>query len=357
MGTPQFVDVSQFQGNIDFIAYCAWARQWDGIARIAMKATEGTGFTDPLFRDNRGRALAAGIDRIYFYHFARPDLGNSPSDEANFMRFTVGNVRDSDTLILDYEVSSPYATAEWAYEWLLVQEGNYGKLPGLYASSAYIQQRLRDTRLARYPLWLANWQYTPNERPPVPTPWAKYEFVQYTDRATNVPGIPGTVDANIFLGKETPMTTVPAGWTDDGTTLTAPNKIPVTLGFRDHILNSNWDPANIPLESEQHLTVLEQSNPSLGAGQRQLCRWKSLEYTPKSGIFEGWLGQELQWHEKQYKALQAQNADLQKQITALQSQNAALQSLLSADTLAQELAALQAKVAQAVKDLAALVTD
>lgn len=44
-------------------------------------------------------------------------------------------------------------------------------------------------------------------------------------------------------------------------------------------------------------------------------------------------------------------AQLQKQVTDLQAQIAALQAQLAGNTLAQEVAALQTKIAQAVKDL------
>jgi hypothetical protein len=133
------------------------------------------------------------------------------------------------------------------------------------------------------------------------------------------------------------MSTVPQGWTDDGTTLKAPDGTPITLGFRDYVLNNNWDPANIPLEPEQHCDPLEQSNPSLGAGQQQLFRWTTLEYTQARGVFEAWSGQELLWYQKQATQLQSQITDLQKQ--------------LSENTLTQEIAALKAKIIQAVKDL------
>ncbi len=204
MSTSMFCDISSFQGNIDFVVYRAWAVSFDGIARIAMKSSEGVGFTDPHFQANRAAALAAGIDCIYFYHFGRPDLGNSAISEANFMHSVVGNVRNSDLLVLDYEVASPMATAEWAYEWLVQQETNAGKVPAIYASTSYIQENLQLNALSRYKLWLANWQFTPDERPPVPAPWQAYEFVQYTDNATNIPGIPGNVDCNIYLGASIP---------------------------------------------------------------------------------------------------------------------------------------------------------
>src|SRR5690242_13601703 len=140
---PQFVDISAYQGEIDFVAYRKWAASFDRIARIAMKATEGIGFTDPRFQANRTKALVAGIDCIYYYHYGRPDLGNNPVDEANFVMSTVGAIRNSDMIILDYEVQSPLATAAWALAWLVEFGPKYGKLPGIYASTAYIQQRLQ----------------------------------------------------------------------------------------------------------------------------------------------------------------------------------------------------------------------
>lgn len=202
---PQFCDISEWQPqNIDWQAYKAWSAQWDGISRVAIRSSYGVGYTDQHFTAYRSDALNADIDQVIYYHYSYPDT-NYAYAEANWQKQVVGDVRTQDLLILDFEESVPQATAEWADEWLAQQESNYGKLPGIYASSAYIQQRLQDQRLARYKLWLANWQFTPDERPPVPAPWTSYEFVQYTDNATGIPGIPGTVDCNIFLGGTTPM--------------------------------------------------------------------------------------------------------------------------------------------------------
>lgn len=225
---PQFVDISAWQPtNIDWQVYKQWSVSGDGVSRVAMRSSYGVGYTDQHFAAYRAGALAAGIDSILFYHYSYPSL-NNPVDEAKWQHSVVGAVRAQDMLILDFEEGVPQATSDWAYAWLAQQEDSYdGKLPGLYASSAFIQQRLNDPRLAKYPLWLANWQFTPDERPPVPYPWTDYEFVQYTDKAINIPGIAGTVDANIFLGKiqpeEQPMTidltngTVASHFTGDDT--------------------------------------------------------------------------------------------------------------------------------------------
>lgn len=215
MAIPQFADISAFQPeNIDWKTYRAWAASFDGVARISMKSTEGVGFTDPHFHEYRNGALAAGVDRCIYYHFARPDLGNSPEAEADYQHSVVGSVRDGDILMLDYEVTKPQATADWMYRWLARQEANYGgKLPTPYASSAYILEHLQDARLSRYPLTLANWTYNPSARPACPKPWSAYTYLQFTDQDRVIPGIPGNVDANVFLGSEQGETMqLPAGY-------------------------------------------------------------------------------------------------------------------------------------------------
>lgn len=98
---------------------------------------------------------------------------------------------------------------------------------------------------------------------------------------------------------------VPMGWHDANGVLTAPNNIPVVMGFRDYVLNNNWDANNWPLEPESEHNPVEESNPSLGQGARQTFRWKTLEYTSSRGVFEGWTGQELVFVRAQRDSLQA----------------------------------------------------
>ena len=204
-GTPQYADVSQFQGAIDWAKYKQWASQWDGISRVAMRSSYGTGYIDQRFQENRAAALAAGIDVCIFYHYAYPSL-NPASAEADWQKQVVGSIRPNDLLMLDFEEATPTANAVWAYSWLSRQEANYsGRLPIIYASDSYIRARLQDSRLARFPLVLANWTYDPAARPACPPPWSHYTYLQYSDKAV-VPGIPGAVDANVYLGGATTST-------------------------------------------------------------------------------------------------------------------------------------------------------
>src|SRR5712672_2638246 len=116
-------------------------------------------------------------------------------------------------------------------------------------------------------------------------------------------------------GVNTPMP-IPTNWKDDGKTLTAPNNVPVALGFRDYVLKNNWNKDNWPLETEQHCDPLEHSNLSLGAGQRQRFRWITLEYTAKMGVFEAWTGPELLWYQQQLTQITKEIAALKANIGA-----------------------------------------
>jgi len=86
---------------------------------------------------------------------------------------------------------------------------------------------------------------------------------------------------------------IPAGWQDDGATLTAPNGHKVVRGFRAYLLARSWNAENWPLMEEEAANPLEISNPALGAGTRQVFRQTVLEWTQERGVFEAWVGEIL----------------------------------------------------------------
>lgn len=103
---------------------------------------------------------------------------------------------------------------------------------------------------------------------------------------------------------------VPSGWKDDGTVLTAPNAVPITLGFREEVLNwpGGWESLNVPLEAAQSLLSVEPGNPAIGAGTRQDFRWRSLGWTSSKGVYVIWVGQDVLALEKEVSDLKAQLA-------------------------------------------------
>src|SRR6185437_6282419 len=103
------MDVSKWQGIVP------WGSDATREQFAVMKATEG-GLVpgtpdaqaialfglDPTFRANWAQAKACGMIRGA-YHFARPDLGNSPINEARWFLSVVGQLEPGDFLAVDAE--------------------------------------------------------------------------------------------------------------------------------------------------------------------------------------------------------------------------------------------------------------
>lgn len=98
---------------------------------------------------------------------------------------------------------------------------------------------------------------------------------------------------------------IPAGWKDNGTTLTAPNGVEVIQGFREWVLSHPWDSGNWPIAASAGRNPLEDSNASLGGGTFQIFRWSMLEWTTDRGVFVSWIGQELLKARQEIDALKA----------------------------------------------------
>lgn len=139
----------------------------------------------------------------------------------------------------------------------------------------------------------------------------------------------------LWILEKKPMATIPQGWRDDGTTLTAPNNIPVKLGFRQYILSHNWDAGNVPQGPEYHTDQVLQHNASVGAGQVQVFRDGMFWYTDKAGVvLEPFSGLEI-W--ACYQKIQADATtiqQLQQQIAALQSQVTLTNPAIPTDVIA-----------------------
>lgn len=119
---------------------------------------------------------------------------------------------------------------------------------------------------------------------------------------------------------------IPQGWKDDGKTLTAPNGVYVTDGFRQWVLAHSWDAGNLPLMNASALNPVEQGNPSLGGGTVQPFRLCVLAWTQAKGVYVMWVGQEyVALHQVLHKALTDLNAS-QAQVKVLQAQLVAAQN-------------------------------
>ena len=119
---------------------------------------------------------------------------------------------------------------------------------------------------------------------------------------------------------------VPAGWHDNGSTLTDPTGKAVMHGFRQYILDHAWDANDLVVSGDMGVDEVELANTSHGKGDVQFFRYSQLSYTAKEGVFKTWLGSEAAYMRGQISAQNDEITSLQQQVAALNAQIAALKS-------------------------------
>ena len=211
-GTKLGIDVSRFQGTIDWAAVKA-----SGVKFAFVQASRGTGFDCDVVPDNCGpdlfyatnyaNAKANGI-RVGPYHrvFIDPEpleaLKADARLEADTFTSMVGSLQRGD-LRPALDVESPFdgATAVqvrvWIKTWITRVRKTLGSSPIIYTNNVSWSATGNTTKFAAkgYPLWVANFDV---KTPSVPASnWAGrgWSIWQYTSSGT-VPGISGRVDMN-----------------------------------------------------------------------------------------------------------------------------------------------------------------
>jgi len=223
MTQPLYIDISASNPPLtDWAAYKAWSKQGDGVSRVKIKVTEGTGYVSAA--NHIAMAQQVGIDSIIYYHYARPDLNPTWSGaqaEVNFFRAHLPSLRPADFVSLDYEgfpgVPDGPWLPDWAWDWLHLFSGD-AHFPALhtmlYSYLDFITRKLQYSPLASWPLELA--QYNANKTsspvPSAPAPWSAATMAawQYTDHQAGVPGVVGYVDSNVWLHPVAAVPTPPA---------------------------------------------------------------------------------------------------------------------------------------------------
>lgn len=196
------IDVSHHNGVIDWGAV---ARA--GIALAMIKATEGAGFTDPRFLDNRKGALDAGL-MVIPYHFLRAKpMGR---EQAPFFLNIVKPAR-GDILMLDWErASDGFPALATMIEMGEEIEAATGRAPITYYGYSVIGAA--DDTLSGWPFMIPAYPrdsvsggtyktlVTSAPRMPPGRPADRpYEFHQYTQHG-RIAGISGDVDRSIWVG-------------------------------------------------------------------------------------------------------------------------------------------------------------
>ncbi len=200
----QGIDVSHWQGAINWNAVRSSGTQFAWI-----KATEGTGYTDPRFDSNYVNAYHAGVIRGA-YHFARPDVSGGAT-QAHFFASN-GGAWSADNLtlpgVLDIE-HNPYGSMcygksttqmrNWIADFYNTYKARTSRDVVIYTTASWWNRCTGSWGGMYYksPLWAAHW--TSNHSPTIPNGFPTWTVWQYTSTGS-VSGVPGNVDRNKFNG-------------------------------------------------------------------------------------------------------------------------------------------------------------
>ncbi|MBS1151221.1 MAG: putative peptidoglycan-binding protein [Myxococcaceae bacterium] len=202
VGAGRFPDVKpgQFQKGYDTSHYQSQATfnrvlNEKSTRFMGIKATEGTGYTDPTFKHRwaqMGRKLEPGkFDLRLAYHFLTPGNGRAQADHFLKTLGIHGPLKPGTRLALDWEasaLSSPQTLRDAAVRVHQVT----GTWPLIYTSASRVAQAHRV--VPKSPMWDAHW--SPNSSD------YKYPFVQTSGT---------TIDKDVFTGSEMALRKW-AGW-------------------------------------------------------------------------------------------------------------------------------------------------
>jgi GH25 family lysozyme M1 (1,4-beta-N-acetylmuramidase) len=234
------IDVSHHQNEIDWTQVAA-----SGVRFAIAKASEGTGYIDPLFSTNRAEAMAAGIV-FGAYHFARPDLHPSnPISEADHFVDTAQLAPGNLLPVLDLERAgdlTPVQLTDWVLQWLGQVYARTGVRPIVYTSPNGWKDRMADTTAiadAGYTvLWIAHWNVATPTLPANEWQGNSWKIWQYSN-CGDVPGIGGCVDLDFFNGLDFAPIVIPSPDTVAPlATIATPTGVngPVTVSFSEVVL-------------------------------------------------------------------------------------------------------------------------
>jgi len=205
------IDISQHQGNIT-------DAQWQqikgaGIQFVFARVSLGSCCDhDANYVNNFNRAIAAGIP-IGPYAVGYPHTNMSdPNDAANEANYLISLMKPyyqgSGLMlrpVLDIELPTNLSlsqsfVSQWVVKWATTIKEGLGVDPIIYTYTAYAASELNST-VTPYPLWIANYNYTPPSTPPASAyvPWSSWKFWQHSSTGS-VPGISGNVDLDVFDG-------------------------------------------------------------------------------------------------------------------------------------------------------------
>ncbi|RAV32844.1 glycoside hydrolase family 25 protein [Corynebacterium heidelbergense] len=194
------VDVSSHQhpdgAAIDWQALAASGQKFAFI-----KATEGTGYTNPYYSTDSLKAKEAGVTPGS-YHYARP--GEDARTQAQFYAASLATgAQPTLPPVLDMEETGglgPEDLQAWTRDWVSEIKTLTGRDPIIYTYyNFWLNEMGNTTEFSNLPLWLAYYDDSlPNE---IPGGWKQVTFWQYASDG-DVDGVRTKVDLNSYYGSD-----------------------------------------------------------------------------------------------------------------------------------------------------------
>ena len=168
------IDISRYQNGINISNL--------DIDFVIVKITEGVGYSDPNYKEFLNQALKSN-KKIGLYHYARPDLNNTPEDEATWFVSKAKDYIKQAILVLDWEVDTN--KTDWAYNFLKTVYEKTKVRPIIYMS-AYPANTYNWTKVVNgnFGLWIASYGANTGApgAPPTNKYWPFYILWQYTSK-------------------------------------------------------------------------------------------------------------------------------------------------------------------------------
>lgn len=187
------IDISHYQGAVNWTALTAEDGRPFPLSFIFMKATEGGDMVDDRFEENFRQAREHGLVRGA-YHYFLPQ--SDPLRQAEHFIRTVHLEPGDLPPVLDVETTGRCSSEELQQAvstWMDRVEQHYGVRPLLYTSYRFKTRHLSSPQMDTYPYWIAHY-YVDSVRYQ-----GRWQFWQHTD-VGQVPGISERVDLDVFNG-------------------------------------------------------------------------------------------------------------------------------------------------------------
>lgn len=185
------IDVSEWQGTIDFEEV-----KEAGIDIVYIRASEGTSYIDPYFKENYENAKVNGL-KTGFYHYVTARTVEEAREEAEFFVSNIKGTEPECKLAMDFESFGDLSKDqinEISKVFLETVQTLSGKECVIY-SDVYNAREIFDEELAKkYAIWVADYFV---EEPADNGKWSSWVGFQYTDQG-RINGIDGNVDRDKF---------------------------------------------------------------------------------------------------------------------------------------------------------------